>query len=276
MSWNSRHTWKCTDNPGRTPRECVSWNCMLQRTDKGKQVALHVSAWVEITRSKTDFNNSFVALHVSAWVEILASSATHLDNASHSTWVRELKFMPEQALFYNYRSHSTWVRELKSWPLVSLVRHATSHSTWVRELKFSRRKAMETALRRTPRECVSWNLINCVKAANSNPGRTPRECVSWNRKSERKSKKRWRRTPRECVSWNITSQYVVMYIVKSHSTWVRELKLTSEAPATALVVALHVSAWVEIYALTYAHMCAIVALHVSAWVEITSWHQITV
>ena len=57
--------------------------------------------------------------------------------------------------------------------------------------------------------------------------RTPRECVSWNSILQTKFHVRNRRTPRECVSWNTCPTFFTLSNIKSHSTWVRELKCIS-------------------------------------------------
>ena len=66
----SRYSSKHPFNSRRTPRECVSWNFFIFRCRYNRQVALHVSAWVEIR----------------------LDAAQGSERWSHSTWVRELKF----------------------------------------------------------------------------------------------------------------------------------------------------------------------------------------
>ena len=56
----------------------------------------------------------------------------------------------------------------------------------------------------------------------------------------------------------------------SHSMWVRGLKYSSTYSTyrTGGRVALHVSAWIEIFAENVERQNYLVALHVSAWIEI--------
>ena len=144
------------------------------------------------------------------------------------------------------RSHSTWVRELKSNPKTFGIVSEMSHSTWVRELKYAKKGNGESEKGRTPRECVSWNMLYVISVGKQFR-RTPRECVSWNEMWYNYNSGRDEcRTPRECVSWNRRS---LVFFDFTH-------------------VALHVSAWVEMIlgrSFDFAHT---VALHVSAWVEI--------
>ena len=55
------------------------------------------------------------------------------------------------------RSHSTWVRELKYVRKGCGHPYPASHSTWVRELKWFLYFRACYCTGRTPRECVSWN-----------------------------------------------------------------------------------------------------------------------
>ena len=143
---------------------------------------------------------------------------------------------------------------------------------------------------RTPRECVDWNnpilLDRCAGIC-----RTPRECVDWNGTLSsrgmlmRQSHSSWVR--------GLKSRFSLFRISRSmsHSSWVRGLKCqrtteTDESAAShsswvrglkcdpwpqcnrALVVALLVSAWIEITEPELRTIVKIVALLVSAWIEI--------
>ena len=114
VSWNVSVVYQVMMDTGRTPRECVSWNGRYAHNQIIVDVALHVSAWVEITSVILPRSQSPVALHVSAWVEIVL--------------------------------------------LLIISGSTSSHSTWVRELKFRSLTDTRPPQRRTPRECVSWNL----------------------------------------------------------------------------------------------------------------------
>ena len=91
VSWNGRQRTKNETAFRRTPRECVSWNKNPADEDATKEVALHVSAWVEI--SAVSFPPDFprVALHVSAWVEMTIVFESRRRGELHSTWVCKLK-----------------------------------------------------------------------------------------------------------------------------------------------------------------------------------------
>ena len=70
VSWNNfwhyfTGRWYC-----HAPRERVSWNFNLQTFVNQYQVTLHVSVWVEISRTHCNRQNKHVTLHVSVWVEI--------------------------------------------------------------------------------------------------------------------------------------------------------------------------------------------------------------
>ena len=120
-------------------------------------------------------------------------------------------------------SHSTWVRELKFPMLVTLsgmVKVALHVSAWVEMC--CRGWCANTAHCRTPRECVSWNIL-IIRWAYYAYRRTPRECVSWNI------------PPEAFAQWNDVALHVSAWVeipwrvawfcnVRSHSTWVRELK----------------------------------------------------
>ena len=143
-------------------------------------VALHVSAWIEISRrictiqryrSRTpcecvDWNANHI--HTGRWLYM-----------SHSMWVRGLKWDKILCDFWQSLSHSMWVRGLKSSLTGSLTTSLQSHSMWVRGLKYFNAPNSICYTCRTPCECVDWNdkkkcflmMIFC---------RTPCECVDWN------------------------------------------------------------------------------------------------
>ena len=126
----------CGHHSSRTPRECVSWNWFQRR--------------IILMRRE-------VALHVSAWVEISLFSVVGTTGRSHSTWVRELKYgwtlrkalsdgrTPRECVSWNSHYSTKWSkwqgrtpRECVSWNPI--------------------RKHLELYPKcRTPRECVSWN-----------------------------------------------------------------------------------------------------------------------
>ncbi len=165
---------------GRTPRECVSWNSFSDWMSgiRKSRTPRECVSWNRFasTISKTNF----VALHVSAWVEIV-----------QKVFWRDIA---QVALHV-----SAWVEIFTSWTNVNQSR---SHSTWVRELKFRLFHITAYSPSRTPRECVSWNVVILNVAIDT------------------------------------------------------------------IIVALHVSAWVEIWQGKSRPEWKCVALHVSAWVEI--------
>ena len=55
----------------RTPRECVDWNLLsIASNALIDNVALPVSAWIEMLQDELELLNNWVALPVSAWIEI--------------------------------------------------------------------------------------------------------------------------------------------------------------------------------------------------------------
>ena len=144
----------------RTPRECVSWNFSGQLSSGFSQVALHVSAWVEIERRcncvwRVPCRTPRECVSWNLWIvlfQIYRLSRTPrecvswnqqliirtLQERSHSTWVRELKFCNFQGIAENSRVAlhvSAWVEIPEIYGDWSGC--GRSHSTWVRELKFS-------------------------------------------------------------------------------------------------------------------------------------------
>ena len=145
---------------GRTPCECVDWNCIRRlRQDQSCEVALLVSAWIEMLKrlekprqleSRTpcecvDWNCfsygwrslcSDVALLVSAWIEINAIiSILHWCWQSHSLWVRGLKYLIAKS---SLLSVGRTPCECVDWNRIDYNKVAdyyTSHSLWVRGLK---------------------------------------------------------------------------------------------------------------------------------------------
>ena len=113
VSWNSNYSTKQNKWQGRTPRECVSWNHLDHPSKCQYDVALHVSAWVEMIAGVVGAMPVIVALHVSAWVEISSNFPRFQINAVAlhvSAWV-EINCIMQP--WFNIGSHSTWVRELK-------------------------------------------------------------------------------------------------------------------------------------------------------------------
>ena len=190
---------------GRTPRECVDWNNHIQ--------VIFMEFRCRTPRECVDWNSSML-------------SGSKKVDMSHSSWVRGLK--PYLLVFNdvgNKRSHSSWVRGLKQVEYYSLAKTLTVAllvSAWI-----------ETSIpcynltfffRRTPRECVDWNLYLLVVFLIYE-----------------------RRTPRECVDWNFLSCILAIEEAKSHSSWVRGLKPVCFAVQRGKCwqVALLVSAWIE-------------------------------
>ena len=75
----------------RTPRGCVDWNRNALDQKRGKAVAPHVGAWIEINRRGLFNHLSIVAPHVGAWIEIKDWCTLMIFLRSHPTWVRGLK-----------------------------------------------------------------------------------------------------------------------------------------------------------------------------------------
>ena len=139
VDWNSLFCFLCSTFFCRTPCECVDWNinssCLWCYWRK---VALHVSAWIEISSKSTSLLSiKWVALHVSAWIEILAKTYASLlrDVALHvSAWI-EICVWTECVVLLRRTPC-----ECVDWNYVLLL-------------------AKQLADRRTPCECVDWNCL---------------------------------------------------------------------------------------------------------------------
>ena len=175
------------------------------------QVALHVSAWVEISSINFNVDSSTVALHVSAWVEIYFSILVFYKIwvALHvSAWV-EIVFGFRRSLSNQVALHvSAWV-EIALWTESCWI-SILSHSTWVRELKLHSDRWLHE------RTIVALHVSAWVEMKKAQVARMSENC----------------RTPRECVSWNGKRCGAPMW-KRSHSTWVRELK-SSATSSTAV------------------------------------------
>ena len=93
--------------------------------------------------------------------------------------MRELKFDRETVVRNGNASHSTWVRELK---FICWCKSIWKQGRTPREcVSWNGEKAYEEdeGEGRTPRECVSWNVYHTIFLVYI-CGRTPRECMSWN------------------------------------------------------------------------------------------------
>ena len=141
----SRSTWACELKyrlsahrlpfQGHAPRERVSWNLLFHLNQYKKQVTLHVSVWVEISRSLIVKISLFVTLHVSVWVEITDKQFNSLSRrvTLHvSVWIEMLKL---SIVIFKSWSRSTWACELKFFSRYSCSLPFTSRSTWACELK---------------------------------------------------------------------------------------------------------------------------------------------
>ena len=165
----SRSTWACELKwifrklavmiSRHAPRERVSWNPLYTQCKYYSCVTLHVSVWVEITRSSSftielwshaprervswnfglflSFTVSIVTLHVSVWVEIQGCSTMnlfHYVTLHVSVWVE--MFLPiTTAITRHVTLHvSVWV-EIVHWTLTAL--RSLSRSTWACELKYT-------------------------------------------------------------------------------------------------------------------------------------------
>ena len=115
----------------------------------------------------------------------------------------------------------------------------------------------------------AWIEIICRSWIFTTPFcRTPCECVDWNTGLILIVSFLNCRTPCECVDWNrCTGRKDGLYIVALHvSAWIEIIRFYNLD--TFVNVALHVSAWIEILPLASQMGCYTVALHVSAWIEI--------
>ena len=100
-------------------------------------------------------------------------------------------------------------------------------------------------------------------------GRTLHECVDWNISSRTHGWFSRRRTLHECVDWNNRLICWCRNWTKSHSTRVRGLKFREENEGLKVEnVALYTSAWIEMICHSLIYTLIIVALLVSAWIEI--------
>ena len=157
VSWNTAGNWRWDCWPCHAPRERVSWNSILPKFQQLCLVTLHVSVWVEMTRSLWNVSDWRVTLHVSVWVEILC----------------QMIYLKHELVTLHV---SVWVEISSLTPAVWVFQ---SRSTWACELKFSPAIRTVSSLRHAPRERVSWNVLPCV--CNYFLTRhAPRERVSWN------------------------------------------------------------------------------------------------
>ena len=208
---------------------------------------------------------------------------------SHSSWVRGLKLSKDNCIHgiprrtlrecvdWNNRSPffakkvvvalfvSAWIE------IILAVSHPLldwSHSSWVRGLKSNDKRRGKTTESRTLRECVDWNTNRQKKLLKKKKSHS-----SWVRGLKFNSfflmiVKR-RRTLRECVDWNVSiftkdDRFVVALFV---SAWIEIKGLMQVIDPT--FVALFVSAWIEMFCGFF--KCphrGYVALFVSAWIEI--------
>ena len=73
MDRNWYYICTCSQNLGRTPQECVDRNISTSVFSRvPSTVALHRSAWIEISGLSALYSTAFVALHRSAWIEIFS------------------------------------------------------------------------------------------------------------------------------------------------------------------------------------------------------------
>ena len=118
------------------------------------EVAPHVGAWIEISRTKSD---------VMMW-------------RSHPTWVRGLKYHPRAAQFVKAGSHPTWVRGLKlssSLSAACCAAVAPHVGAWI---EISARSGSPGYLPVAP-HVGAWIEIPSCHVLTMVLGRTPRGCV---------------------------------------------------------------------------------------------------
>ena len=224
----------------------MDWNSYFVRVRFVRLVALLVSAWIEIHLPKQLQRTCLVALLVSAWIEIAKidfkiKSKTGRTPRECVDWNRTIRIW--QRYWYGRTP-----RECVDWNWINGIYHCI-------------------VISRTPRECVDWNIKTFIFRLTVH-SRTPRECVDWNFLWLSDGKGWKSRTPRECVDWNISLNDTTYPSGTSHSSWVRGLKwLSLYFWFNTSVVALLVSAWIEIGHSAPGLSCRLVALLVSAWIE---------
>ncbi len=167
--FESRSTWACelkfdkSDSFINDTKSRSTWACELKSCGHLEYigrlyVTLHVSVWVEITRSSSFTIELWVTLHVSVWVEIIYIVVWNFLLASRSTWACELKCKNQKQNVSAEQSRSTWACELKFPYSFQISLLLMSRSTWACELKYSFSKNHKRENGHAPRERVSWNL----------------------------------------------------------------------------------------------------------------------
>ena len=186
---------------------------------------------------------------MSAWIEIVKSAAkVCLSKCRTLCECVDWNIRQAHVNHWLFMSHSLWVRGLKLVNTCNYIVWTVSHSLWVRGLKLHFIRSFR--IKNNVALFVSaWIEIEKERWEINKPaGRTLCECVDWNELKECKKNSS----------------------ITSHSLWVRGLKCTAMSTiASANVVALFVSAWIEInYDSVPYWQGTGVALFVSAWIEI--------
>ena len=256
---------------GRTPRECVDWNC-VRLVDYLQKLMSH-SSWVRGLKYFSLIHIIIaikVALLVSAWIEIfclhwwfyMLYCRTPRECVDWNTFLR----------WYSVVSESRTPRECVDWNISKtdcniVQRVALLVSAWI-EIK-NKSLELDGNKSRTPRECVDWNILLISLNLDYHSCRTPRECVDWNFSgtgwvfpplvallvsawieiSQQISNAVFPRVALLVSAWIeiLHKLFLRLYQARSHSSWVRGLKFCCLVDELWLVwVALLVSAWIEI------------------------------
>ena len=187
-----------------------------------------------------------VALLVSAWIEIENSGAIFKSRGSRTPrecvdWNAKIRTekqdnscrTPRECVDWNLKdilvnkklltSHSSWVRGLKCRIAQDFPPPLASHSSWVRGLKYYMFYRISQAYSRTPRECVDWNMIQEVRWMKSLQSHS-----SWVRGLKCRIAQDFPPPLASHSSWVRGLKFVSinqrLHYRASHSSWVRGLK----------------------------------------------------